>query len=279
MAPLVLMDTGRPPPITVSQDAHAGCLSFELSVRQQRIVVNCGLPTIGRDTWRQVARATAAHATVTFNDTSSCRFIESGAVKHMMHGTPMVGGPRDVQVAREQTSGGTVLRTSHDGYAELFNVTHHRAVMLAADGQKLDGEDTFVPAKGDTLPAGRDQFAVRFHLHPSVRASRLADGRSAMLVMPNKDVWTFNAYEDQRRNRGERLSRRQRRAAPDAADRDLRQCPQGDARAVDHRADHDGRRPALAAAATRNRNSPWNRHDRTSPSSPALCCPYPTRAV
>jgi uncharacterized heparinase superfamily protein len=90
-----------------------------------------------------------------------------------------------------------VLRTSHDGYAELFNVVHHRVIMLAPDGQKLDGEDTFVPAKGETFPAGRDLFAVRFHLHPSVRASRLADGRSAMLVMANKDVWTFEAYEDE----------------------------------------------------------------------------------
>jgi uncharacterized heparinase superfamily protein len=54
-----------------------------------------------------------------------------------------------------------------------------------------------VPAKGETCPPGRDQFAVRFHLHPSVRANRLADGRSAMLVMANKDVWTFEAYEDE----------------------------------------------------------------------------------
>ncbi len=194
---LVLMDTGRPPPITVSQDAHAGCLSFELSTRQQRIVINCGLPTIGRETWQQAARATAAHATVTFNDTSSCRFIEFGAVKAMLHGIPMVGGPHDVPVTREQQAGGTVLRASHNGYADLFNVIHHRVVMLSPDGQKLDGEDTFVPAKGETFPSGRDQFAVRFHLHPSVRASRLADGRSAMLVMANKDVWSFDAYEDQ----------------------------------------------------------------------------------
>jgi len=40
---LVLMDTGTPPPFTASQEAHAGCLSFELSSLQQRIVVNCGL--------------------------------------------------------------------------------------------------------------------------------------------------------------------------------------------------------------------------------------------
>jgi len=37
---------------------------------------------------------------------------------------------------------------------------------------------------------------VRFHLHPSVRANRLTDGHSAMLLMPNKEVWTFSAYED-----------------------------------------------------------------------------------
>jgi uncharacterized heparinase superfamily protein len=37
---------------------------------------------------------------------------------------------------------------------------------------------------------------VRFHLHPSVKANRLADGHSAMLAMPNREVWTFSAYED-----------------------------------------------------------------------------------
>src|SRR5262249_54567377 len=62
---LILMDSGRAPPMGVSQEAHAGCLSFELSTRLNRIVVNCGLPLIGRDSWRQVARATAAHSTAT----------------------------------------------------------------------------------------------------------------------------------------------------------------------------------------------------------------------
>ena len=41
-----------------------------------------------------------------------------------------------------------------------------------------------------------DEFAVRFHLHPSVKASKLTDGHGAMLMLPNREVWTFNAYED-----------------------------------------------------------------------------------
>ena len=54
-----------------------------------------------------------------------------------------------------------------------------------------------MPAEGDKLPSGRrDSFAVRFHLHPAVKANRLADGHGAMLILPNREVWTFNAYED-----------------------------------------------------------------------------------
>ena len=88
---LLLMDGGAPPPIAVSQEAHAGCLSFELSVKQQRLVVNCGLPETSRENWRQVARATAAHSTVTFNDTSSCRFLEVGVIQE---GARQHGGRR-----------------------------------------------------------------------------------------------------------------------------------------------------------------------------------------
>jgi uncharacterized heparinase superfamily protein len=182
--------------MAVSQEAHAGCLSFEFSARQNRIVVNCGLPVTSRESWRQVARATAAHSTATLNDTSSCRFIESGPVKRMLYGTPMVGGPREITIEREERENGTVLHASHNGYADVFNVIHQRALLIASDGQRLDGEDVFVPAKGETVPAGRDQFAVRFHLHPAIKATRLADGHSAMLLMPNKEVWNFNAYED-----------------------------------------------------------------------------------
>src|SRR5262249_20367459 len=67
----LLMDTGKAPPLAVSQEAHAGCLSFEMSWKQHRLVINCGLPAVNKENWRQVARATPAHSTVTINDQSS----------------------------------------------------------------------------------------------------------------------------------------------------------------------------------------------------------------
>ena len=193
---LVLMDTGTPPPLGMSQEAHAGCLAFELSSQQQRVVVNCGLPATSRETWRQVARATAAHSTVVFNDTSSCRFLEGGSFKRLI-GTPIVSGPTHVPVAREERSDALVLRASHDGYVDRFGIVHQRALKLSADGNRVDGEDLFVPAEGEALPSDAvDEFAVRFHLHPLIRVNKLTDGHGVMLMLPNREVWTFSAHED-----------------------------------------------------------------------------------
>jgi uncharacterized heparinase superfamily protein len=193
----LLMDTGRPPPVGVSQEAHAGCLSFELSWKQHRLVINCGLPAMNKENWRQVARATAAHSTVTLNDTSSCYFLESGSFRRLLSGTPIVGGPHEVRVEREEQADGVMLRASHDGYADDFGVIHVRAVRLSPDGRGLDGEDSFAPAGGRAFRLNvPDEYAIRFHLHPAIKANRLSDGRGAILLLPDREVWTFATLAD-----------------------------------------------------------------------------------
>lgn len=190
---IVLIDAGAPSRLTLSAEAHAGCLSFELSVRAQRIIVNCGLPETGKANWRHLARSTAAHSTVVFNETSSCHFLDTPLIRRLF-GTLISRGPRRVTVTREQTGEAVQVRAVHDGYADRFGIIHERTLVLAADCARLDGEDVFLPARGETLDRdSRDAFAVRFHLHPSVRANRLSDGRGVMLTLPNKDVWTFFA--------------------------------------------------------------------------------------
>jgi uncharacterized heparinase superfamily protein len=194
---LVIADVGTPPPLAVSQEAHAGCLSFELSSNDHRIVINCGMPTYNRESWREVARATAAHSTVTFNDTSSCRFRRGSSFRKLL-GVPVMDGPSQVHVARDMEEDGETLRAAHDGYTKAFGVIHQRALLLSPDGLRLDGKDSFLPAQGAGLPVNvPDEFAVRFHLHPSIKASRLGDGHGVMLVLPNREVWTFDAHAEQ----------------------------------------------------------------------------------
>jgi len=192
----MIMDTGAPPAPGVSHDAHAGGLSFELSSGPSRIIINCGMPSTGRDNWRVFARSTAAHSTLTYHDTSSCQFVELTAMKRFLHGAPIVSGPVTVENFREAMANGELLTTSHDGYLARYGVIHRRILMLSQDGFRLDGEDSVSPAPGGRLRGNDTDYALRFHLHPSVKASRLSDARGVMLVLPNRDVWTFEAQDD-----------------------------------------------------------------------------------
>jgi uncharacterized heparinase superfamily protein len=195
----LIMDTGRAPPLEMSLEAHAGFLAFEFSSpRQSLIVINCGISANARAEWRPLSRSTATHSTVTFNDVSSAQFVENAAFRNLLGGSPMFGGPSRAAVSREEQPDGTLIRASHDGYARRFGIVHERTVTLAADGTRFEGEDLFFAADGGTqIRTERDHYAVRFHLHPSVKATRLIDGHGVLLMTPGKEAWTFSAGEDQ----------------------------------------------------------------------------------
>src|ERR1700691_4256871 len=187
---VLIMDVGKVPPLDMSLEAHAGFLSFEFSSpKHNSLIVNSGMPPTARDDWRQLARATPSHSTVTFNDTSSARFVASPTFRRVLGGSPMLGGPTRVTVLREDRADAIVLRATHDGYAERYGILHERTISLSADGTRLEGEDVFRPADGsEQVQTSRDKYAIRFHLHPAVQPTRLAEGQGAMLMAPHKDV-------------------------------------------------------------------------------------------
>ncbi len=190
---VLIADTGAPPPMMLSHEAHAGTLSFEFSFGRNRIVVNCGMPFSNRDAWRSAARGTAAHSTVTVNDASSSRFL-SGPTYNRLIGMPIVEGPKNVRVSRGERDGAQLVRASHDGYASRFGLVHQRSWRLSPDGARLDGEDVIFTTEGDAVhPDAPDRFEIRFHLHPSIRASRRTDGSSVLLALPGKESWLFSA--------------------------------------------------------------------------------------
>ncbi len=188
---IVIADTGPPPPVSASWEAHASCLAFEFSSGRSRILVNCGVPAVGRDTWRQVARSTAAHSTAVIADTSSCRFLAGARMTRLM-GVPIVAGPKEVDVQRGERAGAVLLRASHDGYLEEFGVVHQRSWRLALDGSRLDGEDVFRGSAEGSAPSDQP-FAIRFHLHPAVKVERLDDPSTALLSLPTGEAWVFAA--------------------------------------------------------------------------------------
>jgi uncharacterized heparinase superfamily protein len=174
---VILMDVGAPPPQGVDEYAHAGALSFEMSVGKERLVVNCGAHYGDRASWRFAQRTTAAHSTVTVDDVNSAEVLQGGGL-----------GKSNAAIScdRKQADGDIWVDSAHDGYQKTFALTHSRRLYLAASGGDLRGEDTLT---GE----GSHRFVVRFHLHPAVRASVVQEGNGVLLRLPGGAGWRFRA--------------------------------------------------------------------------------------
>jgi uncharacterized heparinase superfamily protein len=185
----LIVDTGRPPPIEFSTDAHAGCLSFEMSAGYERLIINCGVPSPDSTSLRRLARTTAAHSTATVNDTSSCRFLTRSSIGEWL-GEAILSGPRRIDLDRRVVPGATVLSMRHNGYVERFRILHERRLALSDQGDRLEGVDSFLGANGKPITrGGKDFYAIRFHLHPNVRATPSHDGQAVLLQMQNGERW------------------------------------------------------------------------------------------
>lgn len=187
---IVIADTGHAPPLAYSTAAHAGCLSFEMSSGIYPLIVNCGAPERGDASWRIVSRSTAAHSTVVVNDASSSQFVPVNLMGGGRAEAPLAN-PVNVQAGVKSENGALELRASHDGYDARFGISHVRRIVLSANGERLMGADQLVTAHGlkGAARANDGAFAIRFHLHPSVRAELSQDARTVLMVMPNHEGW------------------------------------------------------------------------------------------
>jgi uncharacterized heparinase superfamily protein len=186
---VLIVDAGRPPPVALSQDAHAGCLSFELSADNARIVVNCGAPGPGRQAWREASRITAAHSTLAIGGRSSAVFAAAGALRRLID-QPILDGPRRVGLERREDDGGVTLALDHDGYRTGFGAVHQRELRLDRTSGALSGVDRLVTALG--TPWRKNQPVVlRFHLHPLVFARVGSEEGTVVLTLPGGGAWRF----------------------------------------------------------------------------------------
>ena len=186
----IIADTGAPPPTDVSSDAHAGCLSFEMSSGRQQFIVNAGVDAFGPEDYRALARVTAAHSTAALNDASSCRFNSSSRAGELI-GTPLVAGPRRVSCDRYDAEGMQSFRATHDGYQSRYGLMHEREIILSHDGSVIEGRDK-VARPGGALPkdGNRDRVTVRFHIHPDVDLYR-DEAERFVLTGQGADTWVF----------------------------------------------------------------------------------------
>jgi len=188
---LVIADAGAPPPARAKDPAtglprgadryaHAGTLSFEMSIGRDRLIVNCGAAPAAPAEWRDALRATAAHSTLILAETNSAELREEGLGRR----------PERVEGERHEANGAQWLESSHDGWRKPFGALHKRRLYLSDSGDDLRGEDTVEFTEPGGRPPG---FVVRFHLHPGVAASMQQDDSAVLLRLPSGQGWRLRA--------------------------------------------------------------------------------------
>jgi uncharacterized heparinase superfamily protein len=156
------------------------------------MVVNCGSPLGHSGEWRRAARLTDAHSTICLGQANASTIVDNPLVARIF-GTPALMGPRTVAAQVQATPDGTFVSARHDGYVALFGIAVERRLWLSAGGRDVRGEDRFFADLEGNSNIEAVPFALRFHLHPAVKANLTQDGGSVVLVLPDRNGWRFSA--------------------------------------------------------------------------------------
>jgi uncharacterized heparinase superfamily protein len=159
---LLLADVAQVGPDYLPGHAHADTLSFELSLGDQRVIVNSGTSVYGTDAERLRQRGTAAHSTVSLNGQNSSEVWSGFRVGRRSH------------ASMQQFSGNTLVGT-HDGYTPHV---HRREWRLSS--QALLVTDHL----GDVATGA----AARYHLHPDISIAANGDRAGTMQLRDGSTV-------------------------------------------------------------------------------------------
>jgi uncharacterized heparinase superfamily protein len=161
-ATVVLFDAGPIGPGYQPGHAHADTLSFELSHRGQRLLVNSGISTYECGTERQWQRGTAAHNTVRVDGCDQSEVWSAFRVARRAR-------PFDVR-----TDNRGWAEAAHDGYHRLkAPVTHRRRIELREENLAIT----------DTLDGrGVHEIELFFHFYPGASADISLDPRLTRAV-------------------------------------------------------------------------------------------------
>ena len=149
--------------------AHADSLSFELSLRGRRVLINSGTSEYGEAAERQRQRGTAAHNTVV---------VEGENSSETWAGFRVARRARVKLHSVTTTQSAIIIEASHDGYRRLRGRNEHRRRWILNE-RALCVEDE--------ISGAFDTAAAYFHIHPDVDA-RL-HGATEVSLMCDGATW------------------------------------------------------------------------------------------
>jgi uncharacterized heparinase superfamily protein len=174
----ITIDVGAPAPRGHDEYCHASALAFEFCYGKQRVFTNCGTHPYSPE-WQEALRHTAAHNTAQINNLDSAEILDNGSIGRK---------PLSIECEHDTIDGGDYVSAMHDGFLSTNGIKHYRQIGTQNRGKIITGQDHFENISG----SGSNGCAkIRFHLHPSVRASLIRDKDEVILSLPGGTGFRF----------------------------------------------------------------------------------------
>jgi uncharacterized heparinase superfamily protein len=167
---VVLLDVAKIGPDYLPGHAHADTLSFELSIDNQRVVVNSGTSCYGSSSERLKQRGTLSHNTVAVNGENSSEIWRGFRVARRAY-------PIELQVLQNEHNKATEVQCAHDGYSRLIGKPKHFRKW------RMDEESFLIEDYVCETTKGAE---ARYHFHPEVHVHHEKNKNSGTIQLPNK---------------------------------------------------------------------------------------------
>jgi len=184
----LFIDGNNPASMLHSRNYQAGPLSFELASNGVKFICNSGSGKSLGEELSYLSSSTAAHSTVTINDTSSCIFQKNALIRKYF-GNSLIEKHNIFKQEFKNDKEFIQCIIGHDGYEKRFKILHERQITLFKSKNHIEGIDSL---KCKKLENKNLTFSVRFHIHPDIRITKTM-GNDILLSSSGGEGWIFRS--------------------------------------------------------------------------------------
>lgn len=186
----IALDANDPPSDLYSHNYQAGCLSFEFLYNGKKILSNCGSANNFGNELSYLSQSSAAHTTMTINDTSSCLFQKNSLIRHY-YGNSLIQKLKVYKKDLNTEKGIISIIAGHNGYQKQYNTMYERKIIIEEEKGQISGNELVIVAKKDLAFLN---FSLRFHLTPEAKVIQTQGGD--ILVSVDNHGWRFKSSLD-----------------------------------------------------------------------------------
>ena len=179
----LFFDVVQPNNLKVSKSLGAGTLSFELSIKGEKIITNCGASeSYGKNP--EYLRYSAAHSTIILKNTN---------ISEIKAGNPHIKYPQKVSFQKNDFEKIIDFEGSHNGYLRKFKKIIKRKIIIEKNEDKIHGEDSIISLKSTN---SKTVYHIRFHLMPDITTNITTNKKNIILKTKKNKIWMFKSNSE-----------------------------------------------------------------------------------